>query len=594
MTTELLRPNQYDLFAKTMNVRDLIAEKIENRTGGNFVGPWSDAISYNDGDIVIYTGCLYTSIANDNLNNIPSQTSAFWNAASLLKNSRLYNVNNVIGDDSKAVVPCGGPYPFRTLDAAWDQAVLDNPNGRFIIFLQYGNNDPYTFSRDISGINSIAMVAQDPNKIFVDITTKINLFCDIMEFTNITFRGLFESTDIQPMFSIRPRRNNLFKNCTFGYYIDGTLNTVNTGIEILPTTVFNNSRLIFEGCKFFSAATRITIKDAPTLASADYITTISFINGNSDTTSNFLLEDLPAVNPSTIPGQFKVFIINHDVKYQTNNIASLYMNNCRQNRDLISNLNSPGFLELCNVQFYAFDGDRSLKRLIKNGDAYYRFVDFLKANSSIAPSVIPGSYDVTSGPKYDYVAWNTYDTGDLVVKDGALYKCAIDGTIGVTPDYASPNWDVPNVNLVSKFGTGATLTLVAATSEQLLPVGAIDQDPYSMVSVAANIITLAKAGLYEVVIGMTSATTQTAGQDDIFNVYINKDTVTPTYASAESISELTRGLVSNSVTFPTSNKTITLAVQTATPGESFGIYIRNTSGLSYDVNMRNMVIKRIN
>src|SRR6056297_3483365 len=124
MTTELLRPNQYDLFAKTMNVRDLIAEKIENRTGGNFVGPWSDAISYNDGDIVIYTGCLYTSIANDNLNNIPSQTSAFWNAASLLKNSRLYNVNNVIGDDSKAVVPCGGPYPFRTLDAAWDQAVL--------------------------------------------------------------------------------------------------------------------------------------------------------------------------------------------------------------------------------------------------------------------------------------------------------------------------------------------------------------------------------------------------------------------------------------------------------------------------------------
>lgn len=581
--SNLTVPNNFNLFANTFNVRDLIAEKIENRTGGAFIGPWSSEISYGEGDVVIYQGCLYSSLGNDNLNNIPNETSLFWGKISLIKSTKVYTVNSDTGDDTKAIRPCGGPYPFRTVDGALNQAVLDNPSGDFVIFLQKANNT-YEMTQGIS-LPNVQILCGEKYNVNVNVSSEIEITSSgQVIFQNLIFRADRVSPDPTSMFKIRPNGGVKFFGCTFSYFVDGIINSTIPAIEYLPNQNFSASGLEFDRCTFVQI--RLLTSD---LVGEPMNSSILEIRDSIGIRIQETITNEPTSNTNNI-----MRLTDSEVFLLSCNKTNLEFTNTRLRSDTVINSNSPNFLTFTNCTMF----DRFSKNTLffrKLGTAQFYFTDFFRNNTLdiINPSALAGSFDRTSGPRYGYESANTYNINDLVVHNGALYKCLVNGTTGVTPDYGSANWDISNVNLLASIGTGADLSLLAATDSQLLLMGSEVSDPFNMVSIAANILTLRSIGTYRIELGITSATTSTAGQDSVFNIYIDKDTATPLYPGSDASTELTRGLVSNAVTFPSSNKIVILSIQTTSANESFGIYVRNTGAQAFDINLRNMTIERL-
>lgn len=544
--------------------------------------------TYNMNDIVFYDGCIYSSLVNGNVNNVPSQTSTFWNKVSLLKNSKTYVVNNQIGNDVKAVSSCA-PYPFANIDAAYDQAVLDNPTGNFNIIIER-TGLVYTLTRNltVNNVRFLSIRSNDLGPAWISVPNTVLITGMSIYFNNLQFRSFKTSPDTTPMFiydSNVVAANIHFNNCSLGYFLD---NATNPNIPALIFKPNSSANLYFTECGFNNAHYNITITDELGKPTTGGRLIISY------STSGCVVNELVVNDPGTVIGSFNVSVNNAGVNHQNNIFANAFYSNVGIQGDLNSSLNDPGRISMANVNF--FNAALNLYyNFNKTGNAKFNLTDVNKSKSNIiAPSLNQIAYDVTTGPQYDYVAWNTYNINDLVVYNGALYKCLVNDTIGITPDYGSLNWDISNVNLLAQIDTGANLNLLAATDSQLLPLGTILNDSYNMIEINTNLITLKKAGTYKLLLGLTSATTTIGGQDSLFNVYVDKDTVTPAYPGSDSVSEFTRGLVSNTTAYPTTNKITVLAVQTTTPNESFGLYVRNTGAQAFNINLRNLVIERIN
>lgn len=580
--SNLTVPNNFNLFANTLNVRDLVAEKIENRTGGNFVGPWSDAVTYNDGDVVIYMGCLYTSIANDNLNNIPSQTSTFWTAASLLKNTKLYNVDEDTGDDTKAVAPCGGPYPFKTLDAAYTQALLDNPTGNFGILIQRGT---YSFSQDITvnNVRFLALENQFPNIVFPNTITVTGASLTL---TNLALTRSQTSPNVTPMFIFQETDISSVKmvNCSINFLVNNFLGTNETSILFRPS-VGNPTRTYYFTSPISFVFSSFEIEDLPGEPLDNLRVSIDNYLGRVK------LKD-SVINEPTSGNDISYEIKNCSIIVISHNKVNLNFDNCDFFANFVSNADDPAIILLKNCSFYS-PSQQNFFRFRKLGTAIYNLINVARNDPSdeINPSISPSSFDMTAGPQYDYEPHNTYSQNNLVLSTGTIYKSLVNSNIGNTPASSPTQWVPYAQTPIALVGSGAVLSLLATTSNQLIPLGAELVDASALITIAANVMTFRLVGLYEVSAVLTSATTSTAGQDSVFNVYA--DNPTGVAYPGDWSTEVTRGLVSNAVTYPSSDKTITLFIDITTANQPVGFYARNTGSLAFDINFRTMGIKKI-
>ena len=138
-----------NIITETVSANSAIIEKLKSDVNGSSLSVYNPLQTYDMGDIVFYNGCIYNSLIDDNTTT-PSQSSPDWSKISNLRSNKTFVVNNLIGDDNKAVEECSN-YPFASLDACIDYANTVNPTGNYKIVIQDSTTD-YTLSRDLSNL----------------------------------------------------------------------------------------------------------------------------------------------------------------------------------------------------------------------------------------------------------------------------------------------------------------------------------------------------------------------------------------------------------------------------------------------------------
>ena len=422
--SNLFTPNNYTLYSNVMNAQEAIIEKIRSQVGGRSISVYFPSDSYDTGDIVFYGGCIYTSLI-DNNTTTPSQTSVDWMKVSNVKNDKLFLVNNIIGNDTKAVDDCSN-YPFLTLDAAYTHALSLNPTGFFTIILTYTGQN-YTFTGQFSGLQRITITCYgngSGNRPIVEITTPINISnnTNSIKFENLILLANRTTPNPTTMFNVSGATGVYFNRCAFNYLVNGTYSDAYTCILLSPNATYKFASIQYIECFFFSASIKTTIADT---VSTNFTSggILCYRNENA-----FTCEDLPAQNVSTTYDTF--------MRHTINNIASISSNNIRYISDLTSNLNT-GSIAMQNCSFHS---GSTLYNFTKNGTASFFLTDVVRNRANVFAAGGAGSYDQTSGPRYQYFAGNTYNVDDVVIHNGVLYRCRTAGTTAITPSQAASNW----------------------------------------------------------------------------------------------------------------------------------------------------------
>jgi hypothetical protein len=415
-----------------MNAQEAIIEKIRSQVGGRSISVYFPSDSYDTGDIVFYGGCIYTSLI-DNNTTTPSQTSVDWMKVSNIKNDKVFFVNNIIGNDTKAVEDCSN-YPFLTMNAAWDHAVSLNPTGYFAIIVAYTGTN-YSFSRNISALTGIVIKSLESASLgginpSIEIPTTINVSDNTiaLTFENLSLRAYRTTPTLTPMFSFVGTGYNYFTGCAFYYYVDNVLSDAYTGILMQPSATVRTSSLVVTNCIYAGVKFKFTIADTAT----EYFTAgeLSIIRNQNACT----IEDLK-INASTTT--VNVFIVDSIVYHTLNNFARINAKNSFFFSDLTSSANSPATITMQNC---SFQNGATLYNFTKTGTASFFLTDVVRNRANTFAAGGAGSYDQTSGPRYQYFAGNTYNVDDVVIHNGVLYRCRTAGTTAITPSQAASNW----------------------------------------------------------------------------------------------------------------------------------------------------------
>lgn len=555
-------------------------------------GPQYDYVSantYQQNDVAIYQGRAYKCLVNNTINITPEYTSPNW--ATLTpgaENQKLYFVNKSIGSDTKATTE---NYPFETLDAAYLHAVSLNPTGGFAIYLQSAGDNNYEFTQDIT-VNRVYILSTDENyKININLPNPISILGQFVVFRNVRFTAQRTTPNPTEMMTLSCGFVCQFYNCELLYSVDGSTTDVYTAIHVKPNAS-HVSWILMEKTNFVGAKTKFTISDSATTY---------FIGGSLTFESCItepVIEELVPVNVSTVIGGFRVFMRDGWIKYISNHFSKILMYNTTFVDDFTSNLDSPGNISLNNCTFFSYTN--VMYNFYKLGTAEYYLTDVLMGDlSSVTPSALSGSFDKTSGPRYDYRSGNTYNVNDLVVSDGELYSCLVNNTLNIQPgETTSTNWlSLSKFNQPTAFGTPGTLTVLSTgltNTADKLNIPTLVSDPFDILgTVGADSFIINYTGLYEIDLNIESQTTTTTGQNELIDIFINLSS-TSDISSALARNTMYRGLVNNSTNYPTNNVLVSFKLPWLVVNTNpLSIYARNTNNQSFNIQIVKMSIMRV-
>jgi hypothetical protein len=431
----------------TSTFEEIVVQKIRSTPGGPALAAYNATETYEIGDIVFYNGCIYRSLAANNV-SVPAANSANWMEISNPTNNKLFTVNGIIGNDAKAVEDCSS-YPFQTLDAAYIYAVSLNPTGRFVIILQGGSD--YTLTQDIAVSRITIMAITYHERVIVNIPTPLTISGEYLRFENLIFRADRLLPTPTEMMIIQAGYELIFYQCFIYYYVNGVENSVFPAVYFEPRTTSGIGQcwVTFERCELFPIA-RFVLRDTATQPFLGGL--IKFIQ----CTVKPIVEDAISVNPGTVMGGVKVIVQSCAIQYDFNRFAGINFQQTYVDGNIVSDLNSPGLISMNDTMFgtgYTFT---------KNGTATFQLTDVVRDRTSVfQPSLLAGSYDRTSGPIKDYVAVNTYQLNDIVFYQGTIYKSLIN-TNNTIPTNVT-NWQV--------ISGGGSNVIESATSS-IVPVSA--------------------------------------------------------------------------------------------------------------------------
>ena len=430
--SSLLSDNSYHLFADRLSVRELIAKKISSATGGSF-SIYDATVSYSIGDVVIYNGCFYTSLIDNNVGNTPAYDSPDWMKISNLKSTKNILVNNEIGSDAKAIDDCSS-YPFRTLDAAIDYANLNNPSGSYSVILQK-TGIPYQLSRDLTKQN-VSIIALDGslllNGFYGDDTTVITIMNPInISGKGTSFRNLrFECVDPLIDHSFLITNSVLFSDCNFN-----KTNNTNGMFHITTSTDPNYlvSFLILDTCyRTSTASSKILISETSLVP---FLTCNCFLLNCGTRGNTFSITE--SSDPLLSVGIMDIRCYNCPGIFYSGVNSSCTLSNCGL-RFITSSSDSPKQLNIYNCSFL------DTVSFNKTGSADFEITGTTLPSGYVLTSGAIKSIYQTTGPQNNYISTTTYNQNDIINYQGELYKCLVNSTTNITPAFNSPNWLLRN------------------------------------------------------------------------------------------------------------------------------------------------------
>lgn len=568
---DLLFPNGYNLNSNKLTTNELvsklvdlvearvdkltgteiISDKIQGTLGFNYLSPWDATKSYILNDLVVYNNqiwrCLVanTNVAPDPNNPAQAQWTVVTSNNAITNEKQFAQVNLNVGDDSKALV---SPVPFKSIAAATNY--IKTLGAGVIEVMTVGQNNIYA-GLGLTSASNIIINGGDQNSTYLN--NPQNISQDYTQITNCN--------------------NVIVKNLT----IQGP----NTAAQDIGQLI-NNKNLSFEN---------VTFKDYSPLVPSNYIRIYNSV-GNTWGSHSFL-------NCICEPSD-------------TNNFTFQFSGDCDPGTVIL--YDSSGLVNRASVafQFSAFGGvttPANLTVIIKN--SYFIGIGTYPSDMRVVfiNCIIKGSIISTAAAgSLEFINCSFYDPSDdtwgLLQLSGTATYLLIDTL--TNPNSTTDIIPVSPLNLTagpaSKFNRLATWSSGVATStgttQAIVPVlpGAILNNALGIVTYngGTGAINFTVAGVYQLLIGMDIANTNTANEQCVLNYWCGINGSTE--ATALDTSSTDRGFVGSAgilATYPNSRRGLPLVVTITSPATSYFFYVRSLSAAAYNVTIQTMAVLQI-
>jgi len=561
--------NNYDLFARSFNVKEFIAEalqatnmditgelianKIVNNIGFNYLSPWDPTKNYITNDLVISNNQIFRClVANTNVEpdpNNPAQPEfvAVTSNNAILSERQYAQIHLTNGNDVKALVSA---IPFQSVPAALDY--LKSVGGGYAKIMSIGQNNVYGdgSSLVLFEYDNIILDGGDASDSYLDNPqNKINYLIDLQGSNNVTFKN-FTISKTSPVICATDGCNNIsFQNVTFEDNAAPApqINISGSGLGFGNHT-FTNCYMTPGSQAFIN----VVIYDVVATG-----TRIIFDN-NGLVTRSYFRPDTQNVDPGTA-ANLTIIIRNSYI--------------------------SAGFMTHIAGMKFIFENC-----IIKG---------------ALTSSVASGSITLTNCSLFDPID-NTWGTINL--SGSAEYKIA--------NSFIDPNNDTNNVNLpgnvnsfnytmgpaarfnrVLRIGPGLNTSTGTTQSAVTVIPGALVNNLWNIATYdgVAGSLTFTTRGTYQLCTCLQIANTSTAAEQTVLSFWFGAAGSTESTALAASSTDRpfvgSAGILSS---FPTSLKGVPLLVTVPLPlSTPYFFFMRSLSGVAYNVSIVNLGVVQI-
>lgn len=568
----LFTPNGYELFSKDINVKsiiaqavdvaeidvaslnvveDLVANKITQTSGFNYLSPWSSTKDYIVGDLVISGSQIWRALlANTNITpdpNNPAQTQ--WvqlTSNNAILNERSYvQVNSSTGDNTKAQI---SPVPFANPKNALSYL---NFIGGGVAKITTITPTTYLWPGGGFGASNVTLDGGDTSQSALNNPTNTMLGYFVFDNSvNVTIKNVTMGSSsgvAGEIIRTQGTRGFSLENVTF---LDPPSPLTSNNIVILSTVSTNFGNFSMINC-WVSPDNNdtITVQFGGT---CDANTRIIFDNASLPLVSRIVVNTIGITTPENVTLVCRSTTVN--VTNCTHFTGSNYLFvDCVIVGTMVSNAAS-GTVAFYNCTFLdpvtLTWGNLNFNM---TGTATYQLVDcLLNPNSPVTSlvSVSSSSYNLTSGPAVRF-------------------------------------------NRFAVFNAGTSTSLTNGTSTQLT-LGTINTNTFSIVGQpTANLFRFLVAGTYEISLSLLVQNTDTTTDESIANVWVG--TLGATEGTSISRSSFRRGLTTtaNLATYPTSLATITFFIQTATINTDLYFFARNLGATTFTAQINSVNVTQI-
>ncbi len=537
---------------------EIISNKIQGTLGFNYLSPWDATKSYITLDLVIYAGQILKCLI-DNTNvppdiNNPAQTQWVQTTSNnaILNDRAFCQINNITGNDAKALV---SPQPFTTVRTAIQY--LNSSGGGLAKITTIGQNITYPWTgSDFIGLNNVIIDGGDTSQ--SGLNNPFNIISGDIIFTdcnNVTIKniGLTRTVSIGYQLFMAGCKNISFENVTF---IDPTSPLG------APFIYFrDNGATTFGSCSFYNCNMKTdndTTMQITAIGACDPNTILLIDNSNTPNVSTFAIDTVSGSGITT-PANFRLVVKDTtvDVAQCTHYSGSDYVFiNCIISGSLNSNATS-GKITMINCSFYnPRTNNWGFPQFFMTGTATYQLIDCLlnpNSNSNALNSTLTTSNNFSSGPATRFNRLATWSAG-VATSTGTTQAI-----VPVLPGAILSN----TLNILTyNSGTGA--------------------------------ITFSSNGVYQILVGMDVANTNTANEQTVMNYWLGINGSTEATSLATSSTD--RGFVGSAgilATYPNSRRGLPLVVTITNSATSYFFYVRNLSATAYNVTIQTMAVLQI-
>jgi len=568
--------NNYDLFSRSLNVKEFIAEALETlnldvtgeliadkiiaNSGFNYLAPWSggaNAKDYITNDLVIYNNQIWRClVANSNVQpdpNNPAQVE--WVPISsnnaILSDRQYVQLHLTNGNDVKGLISA---IPFQTIPAAL--LYLKSVGGGYAKIMSVGQNNVYGDGSDLTlfEYDNIILDCGDASVSYLNNPqNKINYRLLFQQSDNVTIKNCCISREnTSPnVFYTAGCKNISLENITIIDQPDAPIPIISVVGPSVDNTfgshTFTNCyltpsddivcRLVIDG--FCGSGTTILIDNTGLIYQS------SFRIGTTGIDASSYLNFRLIVRNSYI-----------DAAVMTHYTGMTFIfENCIIKGALTSAATS-GSLTLINCSFFD-PGPNTWGSLNLSGTAQYKLIDcFTNPNSSADVINISGnvnSLNYTMGPAARFNRLVTW-AGGAPTSTGAAQAIVqiLSGNIMTNA------WNILTYNA----GTGA--------------------------------ITFLTPGVYQLLISLSVQNTNTANEQTVLHCFFGASGSNE--GSALALTATDRGFVGSApilAAYPNSRRGVALFFQVSTIATPYFFYVRNLSGVAYNVTIEAMSILQI-
>jgi len=565
--------NNYDLFARSFNVRDFIAEalqatdmditgelianKIVNNIGFNYLSPWDPTKNYIPGDIVISNNQLFRClVANTNVEpdpNDPAQPEfvAISSNNAILSERQYAQIHLTNGNDVKALVSA---IPFQSVPACL--AYLKSVNGGYAKIMSIGQNITYGNGGDIL----------------------------LFEYDNIVIDGGDASNSYldNPMNKIDGRM--ILEGCNNFTIKNVTLTRTGNSADIFFSTACNN--VIFEN---------VTIEDKTTFSTPNL-----YLQGDGDGIG-FGSHTFKNLYHTPAPQNFFNVIMS---------------DNCAPNTRII--FDNSGLLTRSQLRIQTSamveDDWANLTLIVKNSyintniTLHYTGMTFIFENciisGTLASTAVSGSLTLINCSFFDPVtnAWGTINlsgTAQYKLIDCFTNPNSNTDVINIAGNVNSLNYTMgPAARFNRLLTIGPGLNTSTGTTQQAITIipGALVSNPWSIATYNAGTgsLTFTTNGFYQLCTCFNIANTSTANEQTCLNAWFGESGSTESTALASSSTD--RPFVGSAgilATYPSSRKGVPFLVNVTSTVTPYFFFIRNLSNNAYNVSILNLGVVQI-